>query len=106
MTRTAKPDMSLECTCTPDTRPGCYAVGCPRHTDLESRRPPSGTIRAEYHTVTYFHAQVKIITPVLKDGVVWAQEEHVQCEHNHTDPASAERCASKLRHRELKRRTA
>lgn len=104
---------TLACTCDPGQRAGTYRVGCPRHVALEmSRGATAQRVRAESHTVTYWHAELTVSTPVLKPAgtpgntsavdEVWSQQESVKCPHNHPTPEAAERCARKLARRTIK----
>ena len=86
----------LPCTCTPETTPGSYAVGCPRHTAEAAAAPAQAWPNVETFTVTYYRASVKIATPVLRDDEVWSQQSSVTCDHLHESREAAERCSLRL----------
>lgn len=95
---------NLDCICPPkadDEYPASYTHGCPRHIALALATPTSAAPEVESHTVTYFHAHVRVSNPVLKvgdDGVpsVWWTAEHIRCEHHHPTKEAAARCAKSL----------
>lgn len=98
-----KPNMALPCICDPDQESYSYRVGCERHTELETRRGPSASPTVESHTVTYYHGEAKISTPVLHDdGAVWSRQDHVRCDHNHTTLEAAADCAQRLANKAVK----
>lgn len=95
---------TLDCICPKDIAPGGYALGCPYHIQQELDRGRT-IVRDGWTsvTVTYYQARVTVSTPVLHDGAVWSQQEHISCEHNHTTPGAAEACAEKLARKAVKR---
>lgn len=97
------PRIDLPCICEPGTV-GSYRVGCERHEQLELDRGPTvSRSNAVARTVTYFRAEVLVSVPVRgHDGHIWSQQEHVECEHNHTTPEAAEACAEKLARRAVR----
>jgi hypothetical protein len=63
---------------------------------MAAQAPPRAYPAIRYFSVTYYRADVKVAVPVRKGDVVWSEERHYECDHNHVTREAAKKCARAL----------